>query len=482
MSEPKKKEAATYRIPDSSPWASAWRYPALLGAIGLAIAAYGYTSDPHRFAFSWLFAFMTFLAIALGSLFLILGLHLTGAAWGVTVRRTTEFLAAALPVFILLFIPLLLSMNELYPWVHHAEEAAHEEAAHEDAAHEEGSEHGALFGASGAARAQDHGHAEHADAPGGDGHGPGSGHDAHHTPEHAAHEAAVEAKLGYLNPYFFMGRAAFYLLAWTVLALFFFFSSTRQDKEKGLSHTQRMRKLAPLCTFVFGLTLTFAAFDWMMSLEPTWFSTIYGVQYFAVSAVSSLSTLVVLTMAMRQGGLLGDAVNVEHYHDIGKLLFGFLVFWAYVSFSQFMLIWYAGIPEEASYYHLRWWGGGGFLTTSVVLVLLHFVVPFFILISRNTKRRLPILTFGAIWLLVMHVVEVYWLVMPYASRGTAEPGDPTQVFGGYATVMQAHWLDVAALLAVGGVYLTVVLLLMRRYPLIPVGDPLLSRSLHHENA
>jgi hypothetical protein len=169
--------------------------------------------------------------------------------------------------------------------------------------------------------------------------------------------------------------------------------------------------------------------------------------------------------------VLGDAINVEHYHDLGKLLFGFVVFQAYISFSQFMLIWYAGIPEEATYYHLRWWGGGGFKTISVLLVAASFAVPFFVLISRNAKRRLGLLAFACIWLAVMHVVHVYWLVMPYAEQtGLVE------------TSLRVHWMDVASLFAVGGIYLSVVLWQMTRYPLVPVGDPRLARALKFENA
>jgi hypothetical protein len=183
--------------------------------------------------------------------------------------------------------------------------------------------------------------------------------------------------------------------------------------------------------------------------------------------------IILLTMAMRRSGLIGEAVNVEHYHDLGKLLFGFIVFWAYISFSQFMLIWYAGIPEEATYYHLRWWGGGGFKAISIILVLGHFVLPFFLLISRNTKRRLEFLAFGCLWMLVMHVVEIYWLVMPYA---TQEPDSLVH------TALRVHWVDIACLFAVGGIYMSVVLFQMTRFPLVPVGDPRLARALKFENA
>ncbi|HJL20314.1 MAG TPA: hypothetical protein RMH99_31900 [Sandaracinaceae bacterium LLY-WYZ-13_1] len=472
----------TFRIGADGPWANAWKVSAVFGVVGLAASVFGMLNDPHRFAFSWLFAFMTFLALGLGGLFFVLGQHLTGAGWGVTMRRTSEFLMMGLPVFVLLFAPIAMNMGELYPWMHHAHGEEHHEAEGEHGEDEHGEEaegeeahgdeHGALGLGSSVARAQDTREAH--DVPPGHGdldvaHAEGA-EEAHHNPNHAEHEHIIEKKLGYLNQGFFLARALVYFAAWILLAFLFFNWSTRQDKEKGLELTKKMQRFAPPATFIFGLSLTFAAFDWMMSMEPSWYSTIFGVQYFAVSAVIGHAVIILITMGLRRAGLLGDAVNVEHYHDVGKLLFGFIVFWAYISFSQFMLIWYAGIPEEATYYHLRWWGGGGFLTLSVVMVIAHFVIPFFLLISRNTKRRLPVLAFAAIWVVVMHIVELYWLVMPYAEQT-----------GIVSTSMRLHWMDFAALFAVGGIYMSFVLWLMTRHPLVPVGDPRLSRALHFEN-
>lgn len=464
----------TYRIPADSPWANAWKVTAVLAVVGLAAALFGMTSDPRRFAFSWLFAFMTFLAVGLGGLFVVLGQHLTGAGWGVTIRRTAEMLLSALPVFVLLFVPVALNLDELYPWMHMELEA--EEAG--AAGH--GEEHGALELGSGRAHAQEGEHRQRAlndmrpsEWPTHDAGEEGG--EAAHTPLHAEHEEVMRAKYGYFHSFgragFFFVRAGIYFIAWILLAYFFVGWSTRQDKERGLELTKKMQRLAPASTFVFGLTLTFAAFDWMMSLEPTWYSTIFGVVYFAISAVIGHVTVILITLAIRRAGLIGEAVNVEHFHDLGKLLFGFIVFWAYVSFSQFMLIWYAGIPEEATYYHLRWWGGGGFSAISILLILAGFVIPFFLLISRNTKRRLPVMAFACVWLAVMHVIQVFWLVMPYA-----------QQTGLVHTSLRVHWLDIACLLAVGGTYFSVVLWQMTRFPLVPMGDPRLARALKFENA
>lgn len=447
-------KAPSYRLPRESGWASAWKVSLALGLIGLLGCAVGYASDPHRFAFSWLFGVMTFLAIGLGSLFFVLALHLTGAGWAASVRRIAEFFMLGLPVVGVLALPIFAQMDELYPWMHHWRESV-SHGGHEGAHGEQPRASGEEWLGASVARAQDHAEERHGASA--------RGEDAeHHGPEHAAHEAVIESKLGYLNQPFFVGRGLFYIAVWILIVAFFWTRSVRQDSSKDLMLTRRMEQVAPAATFAFGLTLTFAAFDWMMSLEPTWFSTIFGVQYFAVSAVSSLAVLIVTMHGLRSAGHVGEAIRVDHFHDVGKLLFGFNVFWAYISFSQFMLIWYASIPEETTYYHLRW--SGGWRTFSLVMVVVHFVVPFFLLLSRNVKRRVPILAFGAAWMLVAHVVEVFWLVMPYVS-----PGE-----------LSVHWLDVAALFAVGGAFLTVVFLVMGRHPLIPVGDPRLEQSLHLE--
>lgn len=276
-------------------------------------------------------------------------------------------------------------------------------------------------------------------------------------------------KLPYLNRPFFLVRAVIYFAIWAWLALRLFRLSTLQDSTRDPKMTVAAQRFAPGATFLFGLSLTFAAFDWLMSLDPMWYSTIFGVWVFAGSVVAIHAVLILVTLAFRRQGLIGEAVNVEHYHDLGKLLFGFTVFWAYISFSQFFLIWYAGIPEETRFYHLRW-GEGPWRAVGYGIVFLHFVVPFALLLSRNTKRKLPVLGFAAALLLVMHLVEVYWAVMPNF-RPLVLSTDHLEV----------HWLDVACLLGVGGVYLALVFWQMTRHPLIPVGDPRLERSLRFEN-
>jgi len=454
------QDAGSYRIPSGNPWANAWKTAAALGAVGVVLVAIGWSADARRFAFSYLFAYMAILTLGLGAIFFCLIQHLTVSGWSVTVRRTAEFFAGGVPVFLILFVPLALpsTVENLYEWYgHHGDE--HEEAASGEEEHEH-ADGESLLGAS-TAHAQPSGDVVHEEGTPAD--EADHGHGAHSTPQHALHAELLEHKSSWLAYPAWLIRALLYLLIWIGLAMFYYRNSVQQDETRDPAHTRRMQWFAPLATVLFGLSLTFAYFDWAMSLEPTWYSTIYGVYAFAGCAVSIHALVTVVTIGLKSKGLLGDAVHTEHYHDLGKMTFGFVVFWAYVGFSQMMLIWYANIPEETIYYHYRW-HAEGWHGVSLFLVAGHFALPFLFLLSRNVKRRLALVGFGCIWMLVVHLVDVYWWVMPNYRRGE----------------LVMHWMDLAALLAVGGIYFAVVLYNMNRHPLIPVGDPRLPRALVHK--
>ncbi len=480
----------------TGPWAGAWKIFAGIGAVGLVLSAIGYATDTRRFAFSWMFAYITVLAIALGSIFFVLIQHLTSAGWSVTVRRTAELFGYGVLALIPLFIPIIMTMGHLFPWVGEARDAN----GHDDA----GGGHGSISLITPAyAQAQPNGAAaDHADpqidkktgtsAHGGNrgtaqglpsdapiGHqgampgprGEPQGSDAKEHAEHQAHaqihSELMVKKAGWLNKNFFYVRALLYFLIWSFLALRLLGYSVAQDTSKDPQLTVRAQAFAPGATVLFALSLTFAAFDWIMSLEPTWFSTIFGVYYFATGVVSSYAVIILVTLALRTSGPLQGAVTPEHYHDLGKLMFGFLVFWAYIGFSQFMLIWYAALPEETTWYHNRW-DFGPWAKVSIAILIGHFVVPFFWLISRNFKRNLGRLQVGAAVLLVAHVVDIYWFVMPNYALGSND--------------FTFSWIDAACLLAVGGVYGALVFFRMGKQALVPIGDPRLERSLHFQNA
>jgi len=270
-------------------------------------------------------------------------------------------------------------------------------------------------------------------------------------------------KAAYLNVPFFMLRAAIYFAAWAALALWFLGRSARQDRRGDAATTLLLTRAAAPALFVFAATVTFAAVDWIMSLDPHWYSTIFGVYWFAGCLVAVFAFLVLLTLGARRGGLLVRAISPEHLHDLGKHLFAFSVFWAYIAFSQFFLIWYANLPEETIFYRERL--AGSWRQVTLVLAVGHFAVPFLFLMSRWVKRRPAWLAAGALWLLLMHYVDLHWLVMPRLHHE------------GFRLTA----LDVTTLVAVCGWFAAGLGWHLSRRALVPLGDPRLPRSLGFEN-
>jgi hypothetical protein len=431
------KTADAYRLPADSSWAGAWKVTGAVALVGVAGAGFIAVTDPRRFAFSYLFAYVAFLTVALGGVFFGLLQHLTSAGWSVSIRRTTEFLHWPLWLFVILFVPVALNMDTLYPWTAHGHGEAGEHAEAE--AHEEPADE----------------HAE--DLPVIEG--------VNHDAEHAAHARVMDKKKPYLNKPFFFVRAFLYFFSWVLISRKLFTNSVRQDESGDPALTVSSQRLSPLALIFFALTTTFAAFDWLMSLEPTWVSTIFGVNFFAQSIVSMFAVTILLALSLRANGHFRKAVNIEHFHDLGKLQLGFLIFWAYVNFSQYMLIWYASIPEETTYYHKRWsLGGDGWKAWSLAIIFGHFIIPFFVILSRNAKRALSPLGVGAAIILFFHFVMVYWLVMPYYGR------------------LNPSLADLACMMAVGGLYFTLVFHRMTQHSIVPIKDPRLSRALNFVNA
>lgn len=281
---------------------------------------------------------------------------------------------------------------------------------------------------------------------------------------HPGEEHALHGKAPFLNAPFFFVRAAVYLAVWALLARFFSRASRAQDESGEPALTRRMQTASAPAALLFGLTVTFAGFDWLMSLQPLWYSTIFGVYVFAGAIVSALAVLALFTLALQRWGGAKAVTTVEHRHDIGKLLFGFVVFYAYISFSQYFLIWYANIPEETIFYGQRW--VGGWKTLSVALILLHFVLPFALLLSRAGKRSPRVLGVAAASVLVGHYLDLYWLVLPILDGGAAGPS----------------LIDLAGLLGPVGVLAWWVTGRVANEPLYPVRDPRLREAVRLENA
>jgi hypothetical protein len=273
----------------------------------------------------------------------------------------------------------------------------------------------------------------------------------------------LQQKAAYLNPGFFYVRTLVYLIGWAILAWWFRKQSINQDHGDALRITRKLQTASAPAIVWFAVTATFFAFDWIMSLDPHWYSTIFGVYFFAGCMLAILAVLILQVLLLQRHGLLESIVSEEHFHDLGKLLFGFVVFWAYIAFSQFMLIWYANIPEETIWYAHRM--QHGWEHVSYLLAAGHFVLPFFLLISRTAKRSRPLLVGSTLWLLVMHYVDLYWLVMPSFQTAGLHP----------------HWLDILCLVGIGGIFLAGLLRLTAKAPLIPIKDPRLAESLSFEN-
>lgn len=352
-----------------------------------------------RFFFSYLHNFVFFLSLLLGGMFFVLIQHLTRATWSVAVRRLAEGIAANAWLTALLFLPVLFGMRELYEWL---------------------------------------------------------------DPQAVAHDALLQGKAPYLNRTFFLVRCAAYFAVWIGLGRWFLSRSTTQDRSGDPAITVRMQKISAPGMVLFALTLTFAAFDLVMSLDPHWYSTIFGVYFFAGSVVGGISLLVVLAYTLQGWGRLARVIGPRHYYDMGTLLFAFTVFWAYIAFSQYMLIWYSNISEETAWFLPR--RTGSWSAVAMLLVFGHFLVPFFFLMSRWVKRRRGLVALAAVWMLAMHWVDLYWLIMPEFSPAGIRP----------------HVLDAACLLAVGGLFMAGVAFNLRPHSLVPVKDPRLADSLASE--
>jgi len=269
-------------------------------------------------------------------------------------------------------------------------------------------------------------------------------------------------KSAYLNIQFFCVRWLLYFGFWTWLGRRFFRLSVRQDREGGSEISSLLQRMSAPSMIVFALTLTFCAFDLLMSLDATWYSTMFGVYYFAGCVLAGYSTLGLALMWIQSKGRLSHSVNQEHYHDIGKMMFAFTIFWAYIGFSQFMLIWYADIPEETHWYHWRF--EGDWKVVSALLLGAHFVLPFFGLMSRHVKRNKRSLAFWAVWILAIHYVDLYWLVYPNG-QGDVPIGA----------------VDILCLVGVLGIFGAGAVWRAQRVNLIPTGDPRLADSLAFEN-
>jgi hypothetical protein len=382
------------------------RRPSLaVGLAALAACGAGWYFAPAAFFRAYLFAYVFFAGLSLGCLAIVMLQHLTGGAWGIPIRRILESGTRTLPLVALLFLPIAFGLRRLYPW----------------------------------ARTDD-----------------------------VAKDALLQAKEAYLNVPFFLARAAFYFGVWISFAWFVNRWSLEQDHAGSPALTRRLQMLSAAGLVAYGLTMTFASIDWVMSLEPHWFSTMYGVMTIVGQILNALAFVTAALILMSAQKPFAGFVRTSHYHDLGKLLLAFVMFWCYVAFAQYLIIWAGNLPEEIPWYLRRLSGGWGWL--GAALVLLHFALPFLLLLPEGANRNSRILAGVAALVVLMRFVDVFWLVRPVFTQATAAAG---------STHFQVHWLDLAAPIGIGGVWLALFLWQLEERPLLPSGDPEYLEALAH---
>ncbi|MEP6768151.1 MAG: hypothetical protein ABJC61_05745 [Acidobacteriota bacterium] len=369
------------------------------GAAGLVASAAGFFLAPGRFFPSYLFACMFCLGLALGCQAVLMLHHVTGGAWGIPIRRPLEAATRTLPAIAAFFVPLLFGLKTLYEWA---------------------------------------------------------------RPEEAAHDVILRHKAPYLNVPFFLVRFVLGFAVWMAFMYFLNRWSREQDESPKRGLTRRLQLLSSAGLVAYGLTITFFSIDWVMSLEPHWYSTMYGVLFIAGQSLSGFAFIVAMTVILARFEPLAGFVNPKHFHDLGKLMLAFVMFWAYVSFSQYLIIWSGNLPEEIPWYLRRLNGGWGWF--GVAIVLLHFLLPFVLLLPASANRNPRILIGVAGLVLCMRLVDVFWYIRPATSP-------PRQ--------LALHWMDLAAPIGVLGLWLFLFLGQLLRRPLLPVNDPEFREALEH---
>jgi len=363
-----------------------------LGVLGLAVAGAGALIDADQFFRSYLVAFMFWGGIAFGSLGLVALNHIAGGRWSVVIRRVGEAAMRTLPLLAVLFVPIALGLPHLYEWA---------------------------------------------------------------RPGHAEHDALLQFKTWYLNVTFFLLRAAIYFTVWIVIARVLVRWSNEQDATGDPAYVRKFQLLGRGAVMLYALTMTFAGVDWMMSIEPHWYSTMYGLLVIAGQVLSALAFAIAILALLVEYDPIAAVATTERFHDLGKMLLAFVMIYAYFAFSQFLIIWSANLPEETPWYLKRITGGWQVL--AVALPALYFFLPFFILLSRNLKRNSRRLIVVTVLLLFMRLVDLYWFIMPAFSPGK----------------FTVHWMDLAAVAGVGGVWLAAFLFNLQGRPVLPLRDPAL---------
>ncbi|MDA1313672.1 MAG: hypothetical protein O2968_10090 [Acidobacteria bacterium] len=361
----------------------------LVGVAVFVLCGVGAVMDPAQFFRSYLVGYMFWIGIPLGSLGILMLHHLVGGGWGFILRRVLESSLWTLPLMLLLSLPLLLGMSEIYPWASAEQVAASEVLRH---------------------------------------------------------------RTGYMNAGFFAARVLIYFAVWGGLAYYLNRWSREQDQTGDPVLARRLEVMSGPGLLLLFLTATFSSVDWVMSLEVEFFSTIYGLLFVVGDGLATLAFGVCAVGWLRHKKPLSDYVSTARIHDIGNLMLGFVMLWAYIAFSQYLIIWSGNLPEEIPWYINR--TGNGWVIIAIVLLLFHFALPFTLLLSRRTKQAVPALLWVAGLILVMRVVDIYWQVAPAFSEQK----------------IRLHWLDFATPVAIGGLWLAAFAWRLKDTRLVPLND------------
>jgi hypothetical protein len=376
-----------------------WRArAAIVGGIAAALSAVGFFVDHDQFYRSYLWSYIYVVALTVGPLAWLMLQYVTGGAWGLVVRRTCEAATRTLPLTLLMFVPVVIGINNLYPWAHKS----------------------------------------FMDADG-----------------------ALRHKEAYLNVPFFLVRAAIYFAGWMLLSWWLNRCSAIEDEQGHEAvHGKMSRAAAPGILF-WGFSVTFMSIDWVMSADPKWFSTMFGLLFIASQGLTSMAFLITLMVALSSRRPMSEVLTPRHLHDLGKFLLALVMVWAYFSFSQFLIIWAGNLPEEIPWYQIRMNNGWGFV--GLLLVLGHFALPFALLLSRDLKRNFKFLCAIAVFVLCMRCVDLFWIVMPtFKTQG-----------------LRVSWMDLTMPVGLIGLWLAYFLTQLEKRPLMPRNAPHLEEVLEH---
>ncbi|MCZ7570840.1 MAG: hypothetical protein M5U01_19950 [Ardenticatenaceae bacterium] len=361
----------------------------IVGIVGIALLIVGAVLSPAQFFRSYLVGYLFWLGIALGCLAIVMLHYLSGGTWGAVLRRFLESGTKTIPLMALLFVPLVFGLPYLYVWA---------------------------------------------------------------RPEAVAKDELLQYQSLYLNIPFFLIRAAIYFVTWGVLVYFLNKWSAEQDRTADPEVTRHLRLLSAGGEVLFGLTATFAFIDWVMSLEPHWFSTIYSAMVTMGDVLGAFAFVIAVVALLANWEAFAEVTTPRLWNDFGSLLLAFVMIWAYLAFSQFMLIWAGNLTDEIPWYLRRI--NFGWQWVALLVVLFHFALPFALLLSRDLKRNAQQLAMVAIVIVVMHLIDTFWLVEPAFTE----------------TGLRVHWLDVVAPVGLGGIWIAVFVWQLKKRPLLPLHD------------